>query len=33
VLIDEDRTSILVSGKDGFIYLVATEEAYDISSA
>jgi len=32
VIMDEARTSILVSGRDGFIYLVDTESGYDVSS-
>ncbi|KAK3302880.1 uncharacterized protein B0T15DRAFT_559308 [Chaetomium strumarium] len=32
VIMNEDRTSILVSGKDAFVYLVDTQEAYDVSS-
>lgn len=32
VIMDEDKTSILVSGEDGYIYLVKTAENYDVSS-
>lgn len=29
---DEDKSSILVSGEDGYIYLVKTDENYDLSA-
>lgn len=32
VIMDEDKTSILVSGEDGYIYLVKTDENYDVSA-
>lgn len=32
IIMDEDKTSILVSGQDGHIYLVGTDELYDVSS-
>ncbi|KAL7911957.1 hypothetical protein GGI35DRAFT_492031 [Trichoderma velutinum] len=32
IVMDKSKTSILVSGKDGYIYLVHTDEEYDISS-
>lgn len=32
VIMDEDKTSILVSGEDGYIYLVKTDENYDFSA-
>lgn len=32
IIMDEDKTSILVSGQDGHIYLVGTDEQYDTSS-
>lgn len=32
VIMDEDKTLILVSGEDGHIYLVETSEQYDLSS-
>jgi hypothetical protein len=32
IIMDEDKSSILVSGEDGYIYLVGTDEKYDLSS-
>ncbi|KAI1817053.1 hypothetical protein GGS20DRAFT_535201 [Poronia punctata] len=32
VIMDQDKTSILVSGRDGHVYLVSTSEAYDLSA-
>lgn len=29
---DEDKTSIIVPGKDGYIYLVSTDDEYDVSA-
>lgn len=32
IIMDEDKTSILVAGEDGYVYLVKTDENYDISA-
>ncbi|KAI0388747.1 hypothetical protein F5Y17DRAFT_180805 [Xylariaceae sp. FL0594] len=32
VIMDKDKTAILVSGRDGFVYLVSTSDAYDVSA-
>lgn len=32
IVMDEDKSSLLVSGTDGGIYLVGTKESYDLSS-
>lgn len=32
LIMDQDKSSILVSGKDGYVYLVDSSEQYDASS-
>lgn len=32
IIMDYDQTSILVSGQDGYIYLVKSEQKYDLSA-
>lgn len=32
LIMDDDKSSILVTGKDGFIYLASTDQKYDFSS-
>jgi len=32
VIMDEDKSSILVSGRDGYVYLTTSEQNYDLSA-